>query len=419
MVEAKVSNPQTPLPLKRNSSASGGLLALEAYVRQTSSALGESFRAVLADLGPRGRRPVDLVRSLKVNQVLAGKIHRTLKHSDPMALAHEAPGPEALHILLRAAADAGIGEEVRARAQAAAEAWDQLLATVGGRAALHAMLTAWIPGTRRGFELANRQAAFKANSALKGILADANFAAVALHPCGREGHLDFVALGGYVGLRRLRPGALLQVNFGLAGSANAPTMETLDGRPIGPIGPSTLLSDFSSDVPVRAEVDRPGESVRYVLDDDDFGLGASADLAFGFCSPGSVPALPLPGRDNRTSATGNRAAVPCQLLVLDVYLHDDVFPGAVPRARAYDMVPRGEVHPREITRDIEVDLLDAPEHLGRGTAAIGTLEAPRFADLFRHACELRSWDPESFRGFRLRVRYPLYGHKYLLDFHTP
>lgn len=390
----------------------------EIQVRDTARILHDALRDVFSELGDRASRPVDLTRSLGLHQGLAGKLHRAVRQNDALAAAHAMPGPEALQIFLKTLDGAELPTNSVTRAGAAVAEWEHLLVTLGGRTTLDAMLTAWMPDTRKRFELGNRQRVFKAMSALKGVMTDASITTVLLHPGRKEGFLDLMGLEAHIGLRRLRPGARVQIGFGLVGGGPDYTVETIDARPVGPLGPSIMLERFSTAVRFRTETELPGESVHYVLEDDALGCAQPADLYFGLICRDHVPALPLPGKD-RTAATGASIFIPSQCQVIDVFLHRDVYPGARAEAIGYDLVPHGELHPRDITPDVRVEVLDPVQRLAKGLGAIATKDIPRYPDLVRWACEQRRWNADDFRGFRLTVQYPLYGHKYLISFYTP
>lgn len=113
-------------------------------------------------------------------------------------------------------------------------------------------------------------------------------------------------------------------------------------------------------------------------------------------------------------------ATPSKSLLFDVFVHEDVFPGATPDLCMYDTVLDGIADVNDPTRDIDrLDFIERVETLGRGTSACRLTELPRYVDLLRHVFSELGWDEQGFRTFRTRIDYPVYGSQVAMKFEPP
>jgi hypothetical protein len=47
------------------------------------------------------------------------------------------------------------------------------------------------------------------------------------------------------------------------------------------------------------------------------------------------------------------------------------------------------------------------------------IEFPRYGDALLHLADRFGWDPQRFRGYRTRIRYPVFGWQVCLSFEPP
>ncbi|MHC4948947.1 MAG: hypothetical protein ACYTG1_11905, partial [Planctomycetota bacterium] len=174
---------------------------LESKVAAVGTALADSIGAVLDGLPGGSGGPVELARTLGVDKVLTSRTLKALRMKDPLAVAYLAPGPEPLRRLIQSAGRAGAPPASVEVAERAVLDFEVLIRReAGDRSSLDSILSAWLPEARRAFELRRKQAAFKALSQLKGVMADTNLATVLLHPSDDDAHLDIVWVTGLLGL---------------------------------------------------------------------------------------------------------------------------------------------------------------------------------------------------------------------------
>ncbi len=176
-------------------------VAAEGAIRSAQSALA----GLIADVGLRGSRAVDLARTLKLDKTLAWKLSRFTEQSDPCAAFKHLPGQSGVEIVVRAAGDLGVPAQ---RLQAVRKADSDLRGFVrrhaGDRRTFEAMLAGARPDPRA--EAEERKAFYKAGSAIWGVRAKAQLLTLALRPSEKDpARIDVLQVSGFVELERLRP----------------------------------------------------------------------------------------------------------------------------------------------------------------------------------------------------------------------
>ena len=66
-----------------------------------------------------------------------------------------------------------------------------------------------------------------------------------------------------------------------------------------------------------------------------------------------------------------------------------------------------------------MDLAESIEILGPDMRRASAAELPRYQPLLAHLAERFGWAPERYRGYRLRMQYPVYGWQVSLSFDPP
>ncbi len=253
------------------------------------------------------------------------------------------PGPDPLRRLVRAAGRAGASEAAVAGAMGAIDRYEEFVRVrIGDRSLLDAMLSAWVPGARREFELRRKQAAFKAMSQIKGAIARVTVATVVLTPSSDGEHIDVVWLNGLIDLHRVRPGATVKlvsrrVSYGAPAESGRGPM-TLEGAPI--TDPRTLLlAPFSSSPLPRVDVRPSAERVQYTLADEGFGSESAATLVFAEVNRNELPRFVKTA--GRKSFFFAEVMTPSEVLQFDVLVHRDPFRGPGPGPAAVRHGVRG------------------------------------------------------------------------------
>ncbi len=392
---------------------------LEGRITDLGRELGERLSKVLAGLPDRAQGPQALAKALGLDKVLTSRLLKATRNRDALAVAYHVPGTEPLRRFLRAARRNGVpAEDVAAADDAVGRFAAFVRQEVGDRSALDALISAWLPEARREFELRRKQAAYKAMSQLKGASADLRIGTAVLHPSRDGERLDLVWVFGMFGLTRLRPGSRVTLStrrMGPDAKGRRPT--SLAGEAVEEL--VGLRLDQFCDAPAPLEVHHYDDEVHYALGESGFGPHSAVDIVLAEANVAELPRY-MPPEIGRKAYFFSSVSTPSKALHLDVLLHDDVYPGAEPELRIYDMGFDGAADPNDRRRDKDrLELAEEVQRLGRGASGFRSAGIPRYADLVRHVFDAMGWEGERFRGFRCRVDYPIYGSQYVLAFDPP
>lgn len=391
---------------------------LESRVTEIGRDLSSRVGAVLDALPDAPHGPQALATVLGLDKVLTSRVLKAVRSPDPLSAVHRAPGPEPLRRLLRAAKRRGVPAPLVELGEAAVSDFESLIRTeAGDRSSLGAILSAWLPEARQEFELRRKQSAFKAMSQLKGVSASVDFSTVLLAPSDDGEHLDVVWVLGQYGVQRLRPGATVKF---VTRRTELEHVERrpydLSGSPIGDID-DVRLDDFCHAPPAPLVALRHGDVVQYTLGDSGFGPRSTVDVVLAEVNRREIRRY-VPAEENRKSYVFAEVSTPVKLLVFDVLVHHDVYPGSDPELTVYDTQGTGWADPNDRTRD--VDRFDVVESVRRIDASERRVaEVPKQPALMTHVFESLAWDPDDFRAYRCRVEYPIYGSQLTLAFQPP
>lgn len=382
--------------------------------------LAAASQAFLEGLATPVRTSGDLTKATGVNKDIAGRFLTALAKRDPLAVVYYMPGVESLRRLSHSArARVGSVETIRTFDRAI-DAYEELLQDeLGGRHALDAMASAWMPEARERFEAASRQMAFRAAANMRGLECRALLDAAFFHPGADPDRYDAISIQGLIGMQRLRPAVSLTIaTYDRRGDTAGRPNFTIDGKPISEADDSAheLLPAFGRGDPLALRVVRKGSSAAFQLVGTALGASAAGDSFFGVYSPGIFRRWArFPGDIAHHSEI---LEVPTQRLVLDILLHPDVWPGVEPELMMYDTCVRGTASVNDRARDADrVDMLDSSRLIGTGIDCCRVAESPRYLEVLRWTCQQRGWDPEKFRVYRCDSRYPVVGVQYAMAFH--
>ncbi|MDX2146238.1 MAG: hypothetical protein SFZ23_01850 [Planctomycetota bacterium] len=388
-----------------------GSSTLESRLSLAAENTRRSLRDVIGSASRPVRSPSDLIRCFGVNKDLASKLLLALEKPDPLAVAYFLPGAEALTKFLDSAQRRINRPEPMLRAREAVRQFATLVEDeLGGRQTLEAAASVWLPEVRARVEAATRQAAYKSQSMIRGVTCDVAVHVAIVHPTRvHSEHCDSLMVLGYVGLRRLRPGAPLF--FMTAAHGEGRQVFTLSGDPVGADASSTLLREFTSRPIPELRAASDGENLVYHIDTPHLGASNAVDVYFAEVSRGAMRRYTTePGR--RTGAS-HGMTIPARELVFDLLVHEELYHGCEPELLIYDTVWRGAANPNDRRRDIDrLDILDSIRVLGRGVASCRAAELPRHVELIENVCASQGWSASSFRAFRCHSHYPVYGSQF-------
>jgi hypothetical protein len=395
----------------------GALLqpALNVRSRVIAEGLRESLDPIVRKVVGGGGRPAALARTLEIDRTLAARILRAIRADDTVQVLQEIPAPNGLRIVLDAAARVGVDSRLRSRAGENVQKFEQLIDEfAGGRSALDAALAEWDPSMRQRTERAAKQAMHKSMSCLLGYQVDTMSLTIIHQPSEGGGGraLDKLYLMGKYNIRRLRASAPITV-FGRQDfpldptSTNMPRVENLRGENAPREAGAYLMPEFCSPAPPQLDLFASDGVFLYTLPEN----SPEVNSPITYVSAQMVRNAALRYRTGSMahSTDGLAPRMPAKVMVLDVFVRDDVFPGPSPTfTTTLHGLAKGVARPDNPRFQLDrVDLSVPIESLGTGLASVSTRDIPRYTETLRSAFEGAGWDPGRFRGYRCRIQYPV------------
>ena len=393
---------------------------LKRRIADVGRELAAGIGTVLDALPFGAHGPAALARTIGVDKILAGRVLSAARKTDPLAVVYAVPGPDPLRRLLRAARKQGVNADLITAAENAVERFEALIRQdAGDRSALDAMISAWLPEAKSEFELRRKQTVFRGMSQLLGVAADKHITTIMFNLSADGEHLDVMCLFAMLGLQRLRDGCTAKFSSRRLTPGDPPRLPcTLDGEAVEGVQ-GLLLDEYCSKPAPRINVHHAGEVVHYTLAGSDFGPRSAVDLVFAEINRGEMPHVlkDAPQRKRHASAD---VTMPTKVLVYDLILHEEVFPGAVPSLHIYNTTFDGVADVNDPARDIDrFDLSETIQLLGTGIQRFGAQEMPRYVELLGEVCRKLDWNPNRFRAYRCRIEYPIFGSQVTLAFTPP
>lgn len=397
-------------------------------LRQRAELLGrklqDALSTLVSELGRRGVRDQRSIREvLQLSQPVVSRLLASVRGGDPLTTLNSVPGQEALRQMLRGASAADVDRDCTTKVAAAVDELGHFIdADFGDRAAFDAVLSDWVVESRGAFEARHKAAAFKAMSALRGVQADVVLSAGIIFPTPGAENFSSVGIDALLGCRRTRPSGLLRnVGSWFVPPGAHHTVTSLEGRPIAKAS-DMLLAGFSTVTPDLVEtVQHSSVFVETTISGLPLGRSDNAPGVDYVC--GQLLSNFNRRRrssDSSTAGIGGHAEPPCEYFIVDVWLHDEVWPDSRAEVHIFDTVVRGAAHPNDAARrNDRLDMVETVQSLGSGPDAFRLPEYPRYGELLRHVCAVAGVDTARLRGFRCKIRYPIYGSQIGIEFELP
>ena len=385
----------------------------ESRARAVGSALATSLGAVVDALPNPTSRPAPLVAALGVNRDIAGRTLATIRAADPLVALHGAPGPEPLRKFIRAAAQHDVPTGVLDAAEQAIARFESLIRNeAGDRRALDAIICDRTPALRDKYEQSARHGIFRGVSELKGVQADLNLTTAILTPAADGTMLDAVWVIGLLGTCRLRPNVPVKMG------ARRMVLDADDDSSVQSLS-DVNLDQYCVNTPARLASHRTDDVMIYTLDEQSVGRRAVVDLLAAHRHAGILERYRASTPRHMESVFAD-IAVPVRAVVLDVFMHPDVFPGAEPTVVMHDTGVDGLAHINDPRRDFDqMPVREPVEVLGTGIARAHCDELPTYPDLLQRVASANDWDINTYRGYRIRMSYPMYGSQIHMAFQPP
>ncbi len=397
-------------------------LHAEEVLRRVRSAFAEILEALPGHI----TRPHQLEKALKIDKQLSWRILKATRESDPFAAARHLPGPSGVRIFMEAAARSNVPSALTERASRALAEFDELVDVhAGDRLSLEMMMSAHAQRGREQADLAHRKLAFRGNSYLWGVQAKAQLKTDIAAPAQEKGLLDICSLQGFIGLRRLRANVPWVVSRARCVDNDGEARRTFAREPLDP---GDQEGGDACAVPLlRAFCSKPLPEFRRVggrhgFVEDALVEGPVGDTAAVTCITGEVgraAASYYRDEHNRFGDFIARARTPCEALIFDQIVHEDVFGRLRPELAVYSELAESAPFPASGCHRNLLPVTETVEYLGRGTSVLHTPHVPQYAQMARYAFERLGWDAERFKVYRLRMQYPIIPTSVVLRYELP
>ncbi|MCI0674602.1 MAG: hypothetical protein L0Y42_02370, partial [Phycisphaerales bacterium] len=303
---------------------------------------------------------------------------------------------------------------------------DQLQAFVkahaGDRSAFGSMISGLKHNGSGNVDLQQQRAAFKAQSHIWGIQARTQLSCGIFQPSANDpSRGDALALRGLIDLKRFRPDARVTIARSFAADNDGQVRHPFTRQPIDPEGITAhgipLLTEFSTHPAPRFE-SIPGVDGDVTLEIEGETVGNQSRVT---CLTGDLIRNALTRyRDEHNFCEVVLAfvRVPCEVLIHDVLVHEDMYGGPMsPRVHVYSNVGgEAKALPKEVDR---LPLRETVMYLGRGLTALATPDVPRYVEMVDYAMRRHGWDGKRFLVYRCRVEYPVMPSSVVVRFDLP
>lgn len=396
---------------------------LDQRVRRIAGGVRAGLIPIVREIQGEAARPTQLARTLSLDKNLTSRILRAIRNKEPLGVAHQIPAPQGLRIFVSAARKAGVTSDLCDSAEERILEFERLIEEqAGGRTSLEAAISGWLPDTRRRGERGAMQATHKAMCYLLGYQVETRMTTHIVQPSADGECVDRVDIIGRFGLRRLRSGSPITVAYNQIAALDfegprPPRLFTLDGRPVEE-GQSCAMEDYCTRPLPELTTSIKKSMVRFFLPANEPPINEPVSLVFGNLVRDAQ--LRYRTEDQEEEWLECVARMPCRAFQLDVFVRDDVWPGApTVTPRLYGPVTHPKGRKDEFVRLDQLDLAVELQPLGTGSPAVHSNDVEGYSELLGSVFDRVGWDRSRFRGYRVRVQYAVPFISYTMWFDLP
>ncbi len=380
--------------------------------RRSLGQLVSASAAFIGQLDQRPQKPADVVRTLGLDRKLGWQFFRIATASDPMLAGTHLLSPASVRRLLDAAEDVGVESHVRNRLLQAFEECEMLVQRHAVDRASFALMAASTADTVETeiVSIADRRAAYRAQSHILGMTALSTFKTFLFHPGDPECPFgDVISLRGTSHLVPLRP--QLRWPITSAGLISDDHPDLNNGSLLRPLpgcqtknGISIIEPFCSQPLPTIEHHTEEDGSFRSDLVLEGIGRTHATTVVLGYQSPNTLQRHP--SRGNNLILANFPVRIPCEYCCLDVLVHRELNWHNPFQPQIFS----DSFEPGAPTFERSRDLLPFHGNVSRGTATRITAVQPpieKYQELLNWACSSVGWDLSDFLATRVVIEYPV------------
>jgi hypothetical protein len=370
-----------------------------------------AFAALLESLPVPVTLPHEVSKKLGIHRKLGWQIARLVYEPDPLAAAQHVPGSASIKKFLDAMSKQNVNPELLRSAEAAVNDFDRLIDVhAGDREALDLMLTGCGGEAASKAVIAQRRTAYMAGSFIWGVQARTTLTSVFLAPSPvNKGFFDGARIKGFLGLRRLRANISWPISYSVISTddltqLDQPTRESLDDV-IDENRVAPLLRRFCSQPPPETRTRELGDGdLVYELVPTLTGKTGEIDCFIGEVVRSLSPIYRT--EHDQFWAVSCRVRTPCESLIIDQFIHEDLFGPIKPELSLYGDLRVGPLPPEPLRTGDRMPIFETVQRLGKGLSGIRTPDVPRYSEMAAYVFKRLGWDPTRFDLYRARMEYP-------------
>ena len=256
---------------------------------------------------------------------------------------------------------------------------------------------------------AHRRTLFRGRSALWGVQARVQVCVDVIAPSNDPDWVDLAWLSGLFDFRRLRRDAVWAMASARKYSddgtpAQTGRLESIDPN-AGQGNDAPLLTEFCSDpLPKIRTTIKPNGLIRYELCEGPVGNTATASCVIGIHGKAFVRRTRV--ENNTRGEHAARLYTPVELLIHDLFVHEDLEHALSPSVRVYSQMPGGPVYPNAAPGQGLIPVDEDVLPLGACPPDPVTPEVPSYGKMIHTVFNRLKWNANEFHGFRFKMRYP-------------
>ncbi|MEQ9207056.1 MAG: hypothetical protein RLN78_06790 [Phycisphaerales bacterium] len=379
----------------------------------------ESLRAMIEFVLDGPGRPIDLCDRFNVGRTMAGRICRAIEAERVSDVALLLPARPTMMRLIDEAErqcteSPELVEELR-------DAYQNFLRQITRIASTHQELTSVLsvhdPRLLRETAERRRATIFRAMTDEVGGYTEVSSLVAIDYPNKEDPSWgDSLILTGLHGLRRIgvmQPIAVGAISSDPTKKSEPESKHRIDGKPIDPVSSTVIRELSSSELPALKAITTP-DFVYSIFSGEDLPHGSPVDLVVGSVQDRWLKNI-RPGETGTAQESGY-TNTPTKLLIIDLLVHKDMWPGIEPKFCAYNSldIPEnsypGDFWFREVDYYTDLARIDSARLLEP------ILGAPKHSKMIEYAIKNSGMDLSEFRIYRVGIRYPTPGHSYWMYF---